>query len=253
MPDSLKKKDLAFTGERLIPGKTDFALLEQHVARYRFALDYAKGARVLDAACGAGYGCFILSTAACDVTGMDKSSEAIEYARMNFSSPKIRYEIADILSMPFKSGEFDLAVVFEIFEHVQDARTFLGELKRVVKKNGEILISTPNSDYPKSTVENPFHVREYNLDEFRLAVADVFTGDFQILGQASRSAMKGFLKSYIRIKRILGIGPLMKKKSSDFSSPEQLLTMKLSSVFSPGNLKDAEFLVAIINNPSQDS
>ena len=242
-----------FTGERLIPGKTEFALLEQHVARYRFALDYAKEARVLDAACGVGYGCFILSTAAREVIGIDKSPEAVEYAKRNFSTPKIKFEVADILSMPFAMESFDLAVAFEIFEHVKDSSKFLNELKRIVKKNGKIILSTPNSAYLKSSVENPFHLREYNLDELRSAISFVFQDDFQLLGQSSYSPMKGFLKSYIKIKKSLGLGPLIKKSSSGLSSPEQLLTMKLSSEFSGTNLKDAEFFIAIINNLSPDS
>ena len=70
-----------FTGERLIPGQVDADLLNEHMARYAFAMRLARGNRVLDAGCGAGYGSAELARIAKSVTGVDVACEAVEYAR----------------------------------------------------------------------------------------------------------------------------------------------------------------------------
>ena len=71
----MSANDMEFTGERMIPGRVDRILLQEHVARYKFALDYSNGLRILDAACGAGYGCYILASNAEHITGVDISTE----------------------------------------------------------------------------------------------------------------------------------------------------------------------------------
>src|SRR5919205_964963 len=70
-----------FTGERVIPGQVDVDLLNEHLARYTFAARLARGKRVLDAGCGAGYGSAELAHAAQCVTGVDCASDAVDFAR----------------------------------------------------------------------------------------------------------------------------------------------------------------------------
>ena len=90
-----------FTGERLIPGQVDVDLLNEHLARYAFAVRLARGKRVLDAGCGAGYGAEELSHLAESVVGLDVAAEAIEFAQANYRRPNLRFEQASCTAMPF--------------------------------------------------------------------------------------------------------------------------------------------------------
>src|SRR5215467_1277008 len=83
-----------FTGERVIPGEVDVDLLNEHLARYAFAARLARGKRVLDAGCGAGYGSAELARAALSVVGIDISAEAVAYAGANYQLPNLTFEVA---------------------------------------------------------------------------------------------------------------------------------------------------------------
>src|SRR5215475_5813816 len=83
-----------FTGERVIPGQVDIDLLNEHMARYAFASRLARGKRVLDAGCGAGYGSAELARTAASVVGIDRATEAIEFAQANYPLPNLRFEQA---------------------------------------------------------------------------------------------------------------------------------------------------------------
>src|SRR5450755_4303785 len=83
-----------FTGERLIPGEVDIDLLNEHMARYHFAVRLARAKRVLDAGCGAGYGSAELAGVAESVTAIDIAPEAVEYARAHYPLPNLAFEQA---------------------------------------------------------------------------------------------------------------------------------------------------------------
>src|ERR1035438_10067223 len=114
-----------FTGERLIPGEVDVDLLNEHVARYTFASRLARGKRVLDGGCGAGYGSAELDRTALTVVGADLAPEAVEFARAHYQSPNLSFEQASCVSLPYDASSFDLVVAFEVIEHLQDWRAFL--------------------------------------------------------------------------------------------------------------------------------
>src|SRR5881398_401803 len=95
-----------FTGERLIPGEVDVDLLNEHMARYHFAVRLARAKRVLDAGCGAGYGSAELADVAERVTGIDIAAEAMEYARAHYARPNLSFEQASCTALPFADGAF---------------------------------------------------------------------------------------------------------------------------------------------------
>ncbi|MBZ5592662.1 MAG: methyltransferase domain-containing protein [Acidobacteriia bacterium] len=167
-----------FTGERVIPGKVDVDLLNEHVARYAFAARLAAGRRVLDAGCGSGYGSAKLGVEAREVLGIDVSQEAVDYAREHYQAPNLRFERADCLGIPAAAGSFDLVVAFEIIEHLNDWRGFLAEVRRVLAPEGRLVVSTPNRlYYAEARAElgpNPFHVHEFEFHEFRAELESVF-------------------------------------------------------------------------------
>ena len=167
-----------FTGERVIPGEVDIDLLNEHLARYAFAARLARGKRVLDAGCGAGYGSAELAEMAETVTGVDVAPEAIAYAREHYSLPNLKFEQASCCALPFADGSFDLVAAFEVIEHLEDWRGFLAETRRVLGANGQLVVSTPNRLYYTESRglegANPFHVHEFDFAEFTAELQAVF-------------------------------------------------------------------------------
>lgn len=167
-----------FTGERVIPGQVDVDLLNEHIARYAFAARLARGKRVLDAGCGAGYGSAELAQSADSVVGIDCAVEAIEFARANYRLSNLRFEQASCIDLPHPDGSFDLVVAFEVIEHLEDWRGFLVEVRRVLAANGQFIVSTPNKLYYTESRggmgTNPFHVHEFDFAEFRAELKAIF-------------------------------------------------------------------------------
>jgi SAM-dependent methyltransferase len=167
-----------FTGERLIPGQVDVDLLNEHLARYAFAARLARGKRVLDAGCGAGYGSAELAQTALSVVGVDRAAEAIDFARTAYRFPNLRFERASCAALPHPAGAFDLVVAFEVIEHLENWREFLEEARRVLASTGQLMISTPNRLYYTESRgpggANPYHVHEFGFEEFRDALQSVF-------------------------------------------------------------------------------
>ena len=167
-----------FTGERLIPGQVDVDLLNEHLARYAFAARLAHGKRVLDAGCGAGYGSAELAGQAASVTGADLAAEAVDFARAHYGLPNLAFEQASCDRLPHPDGCFDLVVAFEVIEHLEGWREFLLEARRVLAPAGQLIVSTPNKLYYTESRgvhgANPFHVHEFDFEEFRGALESVF-------------------------------------------------------------------------------
>ena len=166
-----------FTGERVIPGQVDADLLNEHLARYAFAARLSRRKQVLDAGCGAGYGSAEIARTAAGVLGIDRSAEAIESAREAYSLPNLRFEEADCLALPAADGSVDLVVAFEVIEHLEDWRGFLREARRTLAPSGQFIVSTPNKLYYSESRTragpNPFHVHEFEFEEFRDALRGV--------------------------------------------------------------------------------
>jgi ubiquinone biosynthesis O-methyltransferase len=167
-----------FTGERLIPGQVNIDLLNEHMARYTFAVRLARGKRVLDAGCGAGYGSAELAQVAYRVTGIDVAAEAIDYAREHYTADNIAFEQASATALPFADASFDLVVAFEVIEHLEDWRGFLAEARRVLTPSGQLIVSTPNRLYYTESRgvhgANPFHVHEFDFTEYTNELRAVF-------------------------------------------------------------------------------
>jgi len=174
---SFEHAGLEFTGERVVPGLVDTDLLNEHVARYRFAARFAEGAIVLDAGCGTGYGTAELSRAA-GVVGVDASIEAVEHARFNFSRAGVHFLRAVCEALPFADESFDLVLAFEVIEHLERWQDFLTEARRALRPGGLLLVSTPNKAYYAeargAAGANPYHVREFEFGEFERALKGVF-------------------------------------------------------------------------------
>ena len=165
-----------FTGERVIPGAVEPDLWNEHISRYEFAKLFARGKRVLDVGCGAGYGAAFLSENAAQVAGFDISAEAIAYAKRHY--PRAHFFVGSASGFPVASGSVDLITAFEVIEHVVEGEMLIRESARVLKRGGVFLVSTPNKTYygqtRKDAGPNPFHVHEFELAEFEEALGRAF-------------------------------------------------------------------------------
>ena len=165
---------MEFTGERLVPGASDPDLENEHLARYRFAESLCPGRRVLDAGCGVGYGSQWLARAGAIVVAVDIDAKSLRYGQSKY--PGGDFLQGDCVALPFQDSSFDLVVAFEVIEHLSDWADLISEAGRVLAPGGLLLVSTPNrACYRQDGQEpNPFHVHEFDYDEFRSALAECF-------------------------------------------------------------------------------
>ena len=147
---------------------------EFHLSRYQFAAKRVQGKRVLDCACGTGYGVRILHEAgdAAFVVGVDIEPKAIEYACKEHKVDAATFicSSGDCLALP--KASVDVVTSFETIEHVPDDVALINEFHRVLRPGGVLIISTPNL-WPLA--DSPHHVREYDCASFIKVLDDKFT------------------------------------------------------------------------------
>jgi len=154
----------------------------------------AQGLRVLDAACGSGYGTAQLVGAggAASGIGVDLSQESIDAARARYGGTGAEFRQADILNLDFPDGAFDFIASFETIEHISDDSAYVSEMRRVLRPGGLLLCSTPNRlvTNPGTTISeppyNPYHVREYTKEELHAKLSARFHS-ISMLGQMTWS------------------------------------------------------------------
>jgi SAM-dependent methyltransferase len=166
---------LVYTGERLMPGCTDMFTYWDHIYRYRFALQYVRGKRVLDVASGEGYGAHALHEfgSATTVLGLDCAFDACRHAAARYSLNTI---CATATKMPLANRCLDVIVSFETIEHIEHPAEFVAECARLLTPDGVFIVSTPNKVLYNAgrTEKNPFHCAEMTEDEFHRVLAPCF-------------------------------------------------------------------------------
>ncbi len=172
-------------GERMIPERSHARTFWEHVARYQFARRYARGKRVLDVACGEGYGAAALArSGASSVVGVDVSAEACASAARKYGLGAV---VGDAHRLPLADRGVDLVVSFETIEHLARPSLFLDECARVLVDDGTLIVSTPNRPVYAAEVKNPHHVGEFDRAEFVAMLAERF-GSVDLFTQFPRSA-----------------------------------------------------------------
>lgn len=168
--------ELPFTGERFVPG-TRGEIWVEHWHRYHFAARWAAGKRVLDVACGEGYGAALLARHAARVTGIDISPQAVAHAQNAYAAlANADFVCAPCRRLPLADASIDLAVSFETIEHITEQAEFLDELARVLAPEGVLILSCPNKlEYSdKRGFVNEFHLKELYREELEALVAARF-------------------------------------------------------------------------------
>ncbi len=185
-------------------GRMKVSPLWQHLARYVFAAQFVEGKAVLDIACGNGYGSScLISKHALNVVGGDNSEAAISFAQHHYQTDGLCFLSCDAQQMQFADNSFDVVVSMETIEHLERYEDFLKECRRVLKDDGLFICSTPNRK-ALFGIKNPWHFREFSLDEFYELIGRYFA-HVELYGQ-------GFLKKREAIKResIRRLGPVIR-------------------------------------------
>ena len=161
--------------ERLVPDDlqtsetTGRETLELHLARYELAQRYARG-RILDLACGVGYGTRYLADHGKDVTeaiGVDVAADAIEYAQRRYARPGVRFMRDDAHEFVDDEG-FDTVVSLETIEHVRDPEKLIVRLISALRPGGTLITSVPTTP---SVDVNPHHLHDFTEASFRAMVS----------------------------------------------------------------------------------
>lgn len=145
-----------------------------HIARYKFALNYAKNMNIADIASGTGYGAEILlkEGGAKTVIGVDINQDTVEYANRIHSGCGVNFICKSADKSDLSDGSVDVVVSFETIEHVTDDLKLLSEFHRILKPRGKLICSTPNN-WPFEAA--PFHVRIYDRQLFENTLSKFFT------------------------------------------------------------------------------
>jgi 2-polyprenyl-3-methyl-5-hydroxy-6-metoxy-1,4-benzoquinol methylase len=174
---------LELTGERTLPDVPEENYwFQRHLVVYEWIRRRVGGQRVIDMACGEGYGSDVLSHSAASVVGVDANPDAHEHAKARYTRPGLRFErnMIQLFAEPC-----DAVVFLQTIEHVPDPGELLEHFKRILDPGGVAYISTPNvlTLAPEGAERsgNPWHVHEYRAGEFRALLAEHFA-HVEVLG-----------------------------------------------------------------------
>jgi SAM-dependent methyltransferase len=174
---------LELTGERTLPDVPDENYwFRRHLAVYEWIAPRVAGRRVVDMACGEGYGADVLARHAASVVGVDANAEANEHARLRYPRDNLRFarDLVERFAEPC-----DAIVFLQTIEHLEDPEAVLEHFRSLLRPGGCAYISTPNvltlapPGAPRSG--NPWHVREYRAEEFR-GLCEARFGRVELLG-----------------------------------------------------------------------
>lgn len=158
------------TGERFIPDQFGQIALE-HLNRYHFVINQLDltDKIIIDLASGEGYGSNLLANYAKKVYGIDISFDAIEHSKHKYRRDNLEFLVGNAINIPLPNKIADIFICFETIEHIERHFELIKEIKRVLKPNGILFISTPDkyyySDLPK--YNNEFHIKELYNYEFK--------------------------------------------------------------------------------------
>ncbi|MBS7786411.1 methyltransferase domain-containing protein [Flavobacterium sp. CYK-55] len=172
-----------WSGERLeafIYGRDSI----EHLHRYAMVMPYIENKTILDIACGEGYGSNLMSSKATLVHSVDIDPQTIQAAKAKYKKDNIRFQVGSATQIPLEDQSVDVVVSFETIEHHDQHEAMMREIKRVLKPNGVVIISTPDKLYysDQRNFQNPFHVLELYKQEF----VDLLSASFsntQLLAQ----------------------------------------------------------------------
>jgi 2-polyprenyl-3-methyl-5-hydroxy-6-metoxy-1,4-benzoquinol methylase len=167
---------LVLTGERTLPDvPAENYWYRRHLAVYEWICSCVTGLRVIDMACGEGYGANLLASRAASVIGVEANPEAYEHARLRYQRRNLRFERATIEAF---AAPVDVIVLSQTIEHLADPAAVLTRFATLLGPAGVVFVSTPNllsiAAPGAAKSDNPWHLREYRAQEFAELCAGIF-------------------------------------------------------------------------------
>jgi len=162
--------------ERFTPG-TEGEIWYEHWHRYHFVAEVVRGRRVLDIACGEGYGSALLARSAASVIGMDTDADVIAAARGRYGAlANLDYRQGRCEAIGLPDSSIDVVISMETLEHTEAPEKLVSEAARVLATGGVFIVSTPNKEIysDRRNYRNPHHVREFQRAEFEALVGRHF-------------------------------------------------------------------------------
>jgi SAM-dependent methyltransferase len=188
---------LPLTGERTLPGiPVENYWYRRHEVAYTAVLPFCRGAVVLEAGCGEGYGADRIAGTAWRLLAVDYDSAAVAHVRRAY--PRVPVVRGNLAALPVADGAIDVVACLQVIEHLWDQPGFLRECARVLRPAGTLLLSTPNrlTFSPGNEALNPFHARELSPAE----LADLLTaggfGVTRLLGLRHGRRLRGLDRRY---------------------------------------------------------
>ncbi|MGF1555900.1 class I SAM-dependent methyltransferase [Paucihalobacter sp.] len=175
---------LEFTGERLLTSVHNDNTVK-HLHRYALALEIIKHKTVLDIASGEGYGSYLMSRNAKFVYGVDIDREIVTFATKKYAHKNLQFLEGSTSAIPLEDNSVDMVVSFETLEHHDQHDEMMTEIKRVLKTDGTLLISTPDKHYYSDlrNYQNQFHVKELYKQQF-VDLVDKYFNNHRLLSQS---------------------------------------------------------------------
>jgi ubiquinone/menaquinone biosynthesis C-methylase UbiE len=145
--------------------KEQFSIM---MTRYNLAANHCENNDVLEVACGSGTGLGYISKKAKSVVGGDIDSKLVEIAKSNYEdNPKVKVLQLDALNLPFETNTFDVVLLYEAIYYLPNVEQFLKEVKRVLRQNGQLIISTVNCQWHGFN-PSPFSTKYWSVQELNI-------------------------------------------------------------------------------------
>lgn len=223
----------SWTGERLETFIYSRDTID-HLHRYGLASAFIDNKIVLDIASGEGYGSNLLSEKAKFVYGVDIDSDTIKKAKEKYIKTNLEFLQGSTSEIPLENALVDVVVSFETIEHHDEHQIMMNEIKRVLKPNGILIISSPDKlNYSdKRNFSNQFHIKELYKNEFKELLLNNFkyfqlftqqyiNGNSIILDDRNQAKTSFYIGDYSQIKQIDSFPLYLIGIVSDFLFQEQ--------------------------------
>jgi ubiquinone/menaquinone biosynthesis C-methylase UbiE len=216
-----------YTGERLETHIYNDNTIK-HLHRYALALNIVNDKDVLDIASGEGYGSHLISSKAKYVYGVDIDEDTIKNSSKKYKKRNLEFILGSTSKIPLKDNSVDVVISFETIEHHDEHELMMLEIKRVLRPEGVLLISSPDKYFYSDlrNYHNKFHVKEL----YKKELLDLISKHFVNYYLYSQSYVNG---SSLIIEDI-------KRKDFEFYSGDYMGVEKISST--------PDYLIAICSD-----